>query len=72
VSEEDIRRHVVFVNDHEGRIGRMLDVPPEEIALHAGVIDREARLVYLARDPIDEGELFAVLEAELAKLEPQP
>jgi hypothetical protein len=69
VTEQDVRKHVIFVHDTDGRVWRALGVAPEAGALHVGVIDPAARLVYLARDPIDEAELFAVLEAELAKLD---
>jgi hypothetical protein len=67
VSEEEVREHVIFVHDADGSIWRALGVPPEDDALYVGVVDPAARLVYLAREPIDEGELFGVLEAELAK-----
>jgi hypothetical protein len=69
-TEEDVRKRVVFVHDADGHVWRSFGIDPASRALHVGVIDAAARLVHLARDPIDEAELFTVLGAELAKLEP--
>jgi hypothetical protein len=67
VTEDQVRKRVLFVHDADGRLWRALGVPPKDDALHVGVIDREARLVHLAREPIDEAELLAVLETELSR-----
>jgi hypothetical protein len=69
VTEEQVRKHIIFVHDADGRIWRALGLDPEQGALHLGVVDADARLVYLVQEPIDEAELFATLEAELAKVE---
>jgi hypothetical protein len=69
VSEADVRKRVIFVSDRDGRTWKALGVPAESDALHVGVLDPAGRLVHLARDPIDEAALFAVLDRELTKLE---
>jgi hypothetical protein len=69
VTEDDVRRHVIFIHDTDGRVWRTLGVDPEAKALHVGVIDAAANLVYVTHDPIDESELFDTIERELAKLE---
>jgi len=68
VTEDDVRRHVVFVHDADGHVWRALGVDPKAGGLHVGVIDADARLVYLAHEPSDPTEVFGVLEDELGKL----
>jgi len=72
VTEDEVRKHIIFVHDSDGRIWRAFGLDPEKGGLHVGVIDADARLVYLAHEPIDENDIFATLEAELAKLERAP
>ncbi len=70
VTADDVRQHVIFVHDADGRVWRALGVDPAAGGLHVGVIDADARLVYLAHEPTDPAEPFAVLEGELRKLAP--
>ncbi len=69
VTEDDVRRHIVFVHDGDGRVWRALGVDPVAGGLHVGVIDAGAQLVYLAHEPTDPAEVFTVMENELGKLE---
>ena len=71
VTADDVRRHVIFVHDADGHVWRALGVDPAAGGLHVGVIDADARLVYLAHEPSDPAEAFAALEDELRKLEPR-
>jgi hypothetical protein len=68
VTEEDVRQRVIFVHDTDGSAWRSLGVDPATNELHVAVIDAAASLVYLAREPVDEAELFAVVEEQLQKL----
>jgi hypothetical protein len=67
LSEEEIRRKIIFVHDKDGKIWQHLGVNRHSIAIYVGVINKSANLVYIAQAPVDMRELFRILEEEFQK-----
>ena len=67
MTEEEVRRKIIFVHDKNGEIWQHLGVDRHSIATYVGVINKSGNLVYIAEDPVNMRQLFQKIEEEFQK-----
>ena len=67
MTEEDVRRKIIFVHDKDGEIWQHLGVNRNSIATYVGVINKSGNLVFITQAPINMRELFQKIEEEFQK-----
>ena len=67
MTEEEVRRKIIFVHDKNGEIWQHLGVDRHSMATYVGVINKSGNLVYIAEDPVNMRDLFQKLEEEFQK-----
>ena len=67
MTEEEIRKKIIFVHDKDGEIWQHLGVNRYSIATYVGVINKSGTLVFIVQAPINMRELFQKIEAEFQK-----
>ncbi len=67
VTQDQIRKKIIFINDTDGQIWEHLGVNPHSVSNYVGVIDKFGNLVYLEESPVNKRELFRKLEFEFQK-----
>jgi hypothetical protein len=67
MTEEEVRRKIIFVHDKDGEIWQHLGVNRHSIATYVGVINKSGNLVYIAQAPVNMRDLFQKLEEEFQK-----
>ncbi len=65
VTEEKVRRRIIFLHDKDGKVWEHLGIDPKINNYYVGVIDKFATLVHITMAPTDKRDLFSILEKEL-------